>query len=94
MAAQEKPSKAQVTINIAMPKDLHRRLAIATAAMDVSLKDAVIAGAALWVEAHSGEIAAAVAAANVTPKNAGRRPASKTADAPSSIVVPDAQSPK
>jgi hypothetical protein len=53
--------RPEVTINIAMPRDLHRHLSIAAAALDVSLKDALIDAARQWVAEHAAAVAEAAA---------------------------------
>jgi hypothetical protein len=47
------PDRPDVTINIAIPRELHRHLAITAAALDVSLKDALIDGARRWIAANA-----------------------------------------
>jgi hypothetical protein len=58
--AEEKAEKDEVTINIGMPRPLHRRLSITCAVLDVSLKSALMAGASLWIDENAHAVARAL----------------------------------
>jgi hypothetical protein len=60
MSPEEKAEKDEVTINIGMPRPLHRRLSITCAVLDVSLKSALMAGAALWIDENAHAVASAL----------------------------------
>ncbi len=60
MSPEEKAEKDEVTINIGMPRPLHRRLSITCAVLDVSLKSALMAGAALWIDENAHAVATAL----------------------------------
>jgi hypothetical protein len=60
MSPDEKAGKDEVTINIGMPRPLHRRLSITCAVLDVSLKSALMAGAALWIDENAHAVAKAL----------------------------------
>jgi hypothetical protein len=51
------PERTDVTINIAIPRDLHRDLTLTAVALDHSLKDALIAAARQWVAANAATVA-------------------------------------
>ena len=57
---EEKAEKDEVTINIGMPRPLHRRLSITCAVLDVSLKAALMAGASLWIDENAHAVARAL----------------------------------
>ncbi len=59
MSGSKKSDRTGITINIAMPSDTHHRLTIACAVMRKSLKDALIAGAQMWIDQHAAEVTAA-----------------------------------
>jgi hypothetical protein len=60
MSPEEKAEKDEVTINIGMPRPLHRRLSITCAVLDVSLKSALMAGASLWIDENAHAVASAL----------------------------------
>ena len=64
------PVRAGVTINIEIPRELHRRVSITAAALEVSLKDAFIEGAQHWVARHAAAVAEATCRLDVLPDSA------------------------
>lgn len=52
--------KDEVTINIGMPRAVHRRLSISCAVLDLSLKKAIIAGTELWLDENTQAVAKAL----------------------------------
>jgi hypothetical protein len=72
MSPDEKPAKDEVTINIGMPRPLHRRLSITCAVLEVSLKSALMAGASMWIDENAHAVAKAL------PQPRERPPGKKT----------------
>jgi hypothetical protein len=60
MSRDEKIEKDEVTINIGVPRALHRRLSITCAVLDMSLKAALMAGASLWIDQNAHAVAKAL----------------------------------
>ncbi len=91
MSRDEKIEKDEVTINIGVPRALHRRLSITCAVLDVSLKAALMAGAALWIDQNAHAVAKALPLQpdpaptpkkprGKLPRNADEAPSSPRAD--------------
>jgi hypothetical protein len=78
MSTDEKSEKDEVTINIGMPRPLHRRLSITCAVLDMSLKAALVAGAALWIDENAHAVARALPP--TSHPASGKRPRSKASE--------------
>lgn len=65
--------RAGVTINIEIPRELHRRVSITAAALDVSLKDAFIESAQHWVARHAAAVAESTCRLDVPDSSADEK---------------------
>ena len=91
MSTQDKVERDEVTINIGMPRPLHRRLSITCAIMDVSLKSALVAGAALWIDENADAVASSLP--NEAPFVPALKPRSKGGRAARDAAAREAQGP-